>query len=321
MITLEEHIGTCRGCSNTQKQVLLGEEKFAGYGQRVYLCENCALLYLSPDFTDYSLNHFYKSEYRKLYPDEVILGDFDKFIEKRGDRRIAKLRVNEVKKYLPSKARLKVLEIGSGFGSFLNELSQCELIELAAVEPDATNALKDIGSAKVEFFSDISEISAETKFDLIVLFHVFEHVKYPKEFLIKLSQRLTDRGKLIIEVPDFDFNWKGWKYFHTAHVSYWSAKSISNITYLTNLFPKYVGANPIYELKDTLWFVAEYRANEINRTFIHPSENYLKTALSRVNAQSWNKRQATKDFVKKCILRLLGPAKFVSIKRALLFWN
>ena len=39
------------------------------------------------------------------------------------------------------------------------------------------------------------------KFDLITMFHCFEHLPRPLEFLIKIKSFLKENGKIIIEVP------------------------------------------------------------------------------------------------------------------------
>ena len=46
--------------------------------------------------------------------------------------------------------------------------------------------------------------SFASKFDLVVLKHTLEHIKYPKEFLGDVFNVVADDGFLYIEVPSLD---------------------------------------------------------------------------------------------------------------------
>lgn len=47
-------------------------------------------------------------------------------------------------------------------------------------------------------------------FDVIILRHVLEHTVEPRIFLNRLSKILKPRGKIIIEVPNYDSHWRKW---------------------------------------------------------------------------------------------------------------
>lgn len=68
------------------------------------------------------------------------------------------------------------------------------------VEPDDSN--RSFSSMfTTQNYADISLASREPKFDIICLFHVFEHIRNPHEFLTIASMLLKQSGFIIIEVP------------------------------------------------------------------------------------------------------------------------
>lgn len=92
----------------------------------------------------------------------------------------------------------KWLDIGTGTGGLLDKLSPLSS-ETVAVEPQkkARHAIKKSGYTVYPFLSDV----IETNFDIITLFHVFEHLNDPIEHLIEIHAKLNSNGRVIIEVP------------------------------------------------------------------------------------------------------------------------
>jgi SAM-dependent methyltransferase len=92
----------------------------------------------------------------------------------------------------------KVLEIGCGKGLFLNLLKD-QGIDVIGFDPtyegDDPNIIKD-------YFSDkYNHINA----DLVILRHTLEHIKDPFSFLHLLAKANNYKGKILIEVPTFDW--------------------------------------------------------------------------------------------------------------------
>jgi SAM-dependent methyltransferase len=50
-------------------------------------------------------------------------------------------------------------------------------------------------------FGSIDEIPSDLRLDIVSLFHVFEHLSKPLEYLKKIKSTLKKSGKIIIEVP------------------------------------------------------------------------------------------------------------------------
>lgn len=91
-------------------------------------------------------------------------------------------------------------DVGSGLGGILDLMKE-HAAGIHAVEPqnDARALLKELGYPA---YASIKELSQQdTKFDLITLFHVFEHITDPLDSLKMLRKALKPGGKVFIEVP------------------------------------------------------------------------------------------------------------------------
>lgn len=153
----------------------------------VYQCSNCGTKFLS------NLDGEKDYENGFMHEKNPLSGlDMEKKLQSlhKDDKR----RFEKVKELCRNK---KVLDFGCGFGGFLNYCSEvtdmCCGVELGKDERDY---LKSKG---IRCFRTIDE--TEDKFDVITLFHVFEHLSDPESWLDKFSDYLADNGQLIIEVP------------------------------------------------------------------------------------------------------------------------
>lgn len=113
-----------------------------------------------------------------------------------------------------------VLDFGCGFGGFLqrisNVTSECCGVELGRNERDY------LTGKGITCFKTIEE--ADRKFDIITLFHTFEHLSNPRMWLEKFCSYLEPGGKLIIEVPNADdILLSVYESEEFADFTYWSA--------------------------------------------------------------------------------------------------
>ena len=83
---------------------------------------------------------------------------------------------------------------------------------------------------------DINENNYEIGlFDTIVMFHVLEHMREPIDFMNKCKKMLKPKGKIIVEVPNYDdFQLKLNKkyaefYWQRAHISYFTPKILKKV--------------------------------------------------------------------------------------------
>ena len=171
--------------------------------------------------------------------------DYNKHVKSRGmtlsksrtelhklSRPIAKERYELLKKNFLKND--KVLEIGSSTGAFLENLKKQKGIkDLSSVEPCLVNRNYCKRFSK-NAYDDISQIDSEQKYNKIVMFHVFEHMKKPFTFLEQCKRHLKRGGLLIVEVPFIEdplislYNCRAYKdfYFQPMHPFVYSLKSL-----------------------------------------------------------------------------------------------
>lgn len=97
-----------------------------------------------------------------------------------------------------------ILDYGCGTGAFLGMCSKNKW-NVFGIEPDAdarkiakeTNNVQSAPSV-----GDFSVLYPNQKFDAITMWHVLEHIHDLEELFILLSDRLNDKGVLIIAVPN-----------------------------------------------------------------------------------------------------------------------
>jgi len=110
-----------------------------------------------------------------------------------------------------------VLDYGTATGDFLAFL-QTKGIDVCGVEPDndARRIANSLLSANV--FERIEDCNR--KFDVITLWHVFEHVDKPDELLEKLIKKLHPGGLIVIAVPNYK------SYDAVYYKQYWAAYDV-----------------------------------------------------------------------------------------------
>ena len=156
-------------------------------------------------------------EIRGFYPEEYY-GDegskFSRLIEWLV-RVTAARRVRFLVRQLPKGAR--VLDVGCGRGTLLSALADrgfeahgFELSEQAAEFADPR--------AQVKIGAELTEADyPEAYFDMVVVWHVLEHLKHPDRTVDEIHRILKPGGKLIIAVPNFSSwqaRWAGEDWFH-----------------------------------------------------------------------------------------------------------
>lgn len=103
-----------------------------------------------------------------------------------------------IEKKYPSKGRL--LDIGAGTGDFLYEAKKREW-KINGIEP--SEKARTLALEKGVKLSIDPDGFTSNKFDVITLWHVFEHVYDLKVQLLELEHLLKPGGLLIIAVPNF----------------------------------------------------------------------------------------------------------------------
>lgn len=162
-------------------------------GTRVWRCTNCTVTVTPTDGEDAAKIDHYKSKY-SLVQESPFLTEHHRYF--RYPEFAVLLRKISTYKSPPA----TWLDVGCDHGFFIDAARRIGY-SVKGVEPSdrARNYALNIGLNVVE---DIDLI--QSKFDVVSLWHVLEHIPNPREFVQKLSDKLMTGGLLCIRVPDFN---------------------------------------------------------------------------------------------------------------------
>jgi len=146
-------------------------------------------------------------------------------------------------RYLFSNQRT-ILDIGCGSGEFI-EFAKKKKWNVTGIEPSKEAFKKaeekniTVYNLSLQEFIKIKKEKKLTKFDVILLDNVLEHIPNPKKTLLACKELLSDRGILYIKVPN-DFNElqllaqkkvhkKQWWVAIPDHINYFNFKSLEKL--------------------------------------------------------------------------------------------
>lgn len=211
----------------------------------VLSCNNCGLVSLD------SFNHIDENFYENsnMHSTKVDISNWLKETEKDDNRRYL---------YLLEKIKnKKILDFGAGNGGFLFKAKEVAN-DVFGIEPEM-QFKSFFKKNKLNILNSLDELKSK-KFDLITAFHVFEHLKEPLKILNDLMPHVSEKGEIIIEVPNCD----------DALLSYFNSDAFSNFTYWSqHLF--------LFNEKTLTDLVkkANYKINYINQVQRYPLSNHL----------------------------------------------
>ena len=155
---------------------------------RVFRCEKSKVIFIGSD------EHIAESYYQKI-SDLAYWGAVTRLDAAKKTLRDDRRRAQAIRPLVENR---RWLDIGTGNGGILDLLAPA-CAEVAAVEPQPgpRQALRNDGYL---VHADIEDVPAGS-FDVITLFHVYEHVTDPIGFLRAVKKRLAPGGRVCIEVP------------------------------------------------------------------------------------------------------------------------
>lgn len=144
-------------------------------------------------------------------------------------------RINLVSNYCSKND--KILEIGSGYGFFLKNMSKFGFditgIEISKTRRKISKKLSQSDILNLNLLSD--NIDYENQFNAITLFHVLEHILNLKKFLKNIKNLMLPTSKIFVEVPNLnDYQimtnpyYAKW-FWQRAHLNYFSKDSLQQI--------------------------------------------------------------------------------------------
>ncbi|MEO0000100.1 MAG: hypothetical protein RL766_146 [Bacteroidota bacterium] len=163
-------------------------------------CKSCNFLFTTQPPTKENIGSYYKSE------DYISHTDSSKGLFNRVYQIIRKYTLSSkrsiITRFLKERHSSKLLDYGCGTGAFLKEM-QSNGWHVSGIEPDDHAREKASLLIKEEINSPDRIYEFEkNSFEVITLWHVLEHVHDLHETLAQLQNILTERGLIVIAVPN-----------------------------------------------------------------------------------------------------------------------
>jgi 2-polyprenyl-3-methyl-5-hydroxy-6-metoxy-1,4-benzoquinol methylase len=187
---------SCPHCAGQDLKILFKAEAFRSTFSILY-CLQCGLVSTYP-FPDENILHdlytiqYYGKTKNKFLP--FLQNIRDHFSKRRAKRYLSMI----------SDSNPKVLDIGCAEGRLLNSFFECGC-DCCGVEHSSYPKERFINRDRIKYFiGDINSIAfGESRFNIIILWHVLEHMNNPQSVIQKVSDLLSHDGIIIIAVPNF----------------------------------------------------------------------------------------------------------------------
>ncbi|MFC1704335.1 class I SAM-dependent methyltransferase [Candidatus Omnitrophota bacterium] len=213
----------CPVCNNAETETVYENMRsyFVHYNKAFELviskCNSCGFVFQSSAYAK-NYDRIVSQEYKNYKKSDFF--DFPN----RGIRNLETL--SFLLGHLPKEKPLHVLEIGSNRGDLLYLLKEKRpSIHALGLDPTAcehTTVPTMHSFFKKELFPN--------KFDVVILQHVLEHVKYPQVMIADVANILTDDGLVCIEVPNLEVAFRyAVEDFTVDHVNYFNLETLNSL--------------------------------------------------------------------------------------------
>jgi 2-polyprenyl-3-methyl-5-hydroxy-6-metoxy-1,4-benzoquinol methylase len=161
---------------------------------RIVRCNACGLVRSDPVLSDKDLAVLYR-ESQFLYPQESGYA--------------ARTYASLVTRYfamLPHPEQIRLLEVGCGNGTFLEEMQRCHLHTVVGVEPGVQAVERASGVVKTAIINEAFHhgLFPPETFDVVCAFHVVDHLREPAEFIKECYSILSKKGIVILICHNVD---------------------------------------------------------------------------------------------------------------------
>ncbi len=206
---------SCLLCGSAESEIISEKDRH-GQPLTTRVCQGCGLVCNDPIPDDETLSQFYAENYRVAYKGAAeprkrqVLRNF---------RRIRD-HISRFQDIIDPANN--VLDVGAGSGEFLFSMKNAGK-NAVGLEPNREYAeyCRQILGLEVETAEITADLFGDQHFDLIRLNHVLEHMNDPVGKLAMISELLSDKGVLYVEVPNIEIYAKTksrGNMFHFGHI-------------------------------------------------------------------------------------------------------
>ncbi len=210
-----ESVPACPICRSTSFTLLFSSKDYTSSGEffSIVKCDGCNFMFTDPRPDQSSIGRYYQSEkYISHTGGSQSLLDRAYIFARRVTLQW-KLRI--ISKY---KSKGNVLDYGCGTGEFLMQLQSNRWV-ISGVEPSVEAREKASNLLQIPIYASLENID-NSKFDIITLWHVLEHVHDLEKILTSLHSILNDDGTIFIAVPNHE------SHDANEYESYWAGYDV-----------------------------------------------------------------------------------------------
>ncbi|WP_224488154.1 class I SAM-dependent methyltransferase [Robertkochia flava] len=186
-----------------------------------------------------------------------------------------------------------VLDVGCGTGDFLNRIKGNYKTTGVEINTKAAALAK---AKKLNIYPSLQAV--EGHYDVITLWHVFEHMPHPESTLKKLRSLLNPGGVLIIALPNFrSFDAGYYNSFWAAydvprHFWHFDKPSFTSLATAQNL--------QVIKFLPMVWdaFYVSLLSEKYKKNTLAPVRAFLIATLSNIKA-TWNKEYSSLIYILK----------------------
>jgi len=218
-------VAHCMLCGSPRRSLRFREDPFA-----VVRCEDCGLVYVTPQVAPEALPTLYDESYwRSDCPSQRGYGDYlaDESLYLRTFQR----RLRFLRRHLPPSGR--ALDVGCAAGFFLQVLRDNGW-EACGVEPSPAVArhAREVAGFEVHESLDAPSLASGPGFDLVTFWDVIEHLPDPAAALRRARALLRDDGVLVLETQNVESRFarllgRRWQHYkHLEHLYHFSPHTL-----------------------------------------------------------------------------------------------
>ena len=285
--TMENTEESNHKCVNCRQSIF--KRRLSGYDfdtgtKTFYLesCSNCELTRTAPILDDSELSSYYESGYYGSSEQK-----FNPLIEAwtvwSNNRLAKKIFSSAIRSVASETSKTKVLDVGCGRANLLKAFKSlgCDCYGVERTDFPSDDELDGISIYK----QDINDIPfEENEFDIVVIWHVLEHLVDPVTTLKRIQKILKPDGSLIIAVPNYgglQSRLFGKHWFHLdlpRHTYHFTESSLKNITNKNGLTIESISTS---SLDQSLFGFIQSAANMLHLGKPNTLYEILKTAQNK----------------------------------------
>jgi len=219
----------CENCSNKTEFHSSNIDSFSNKKFNIYFCNRCfiakTILVKNFDFSPHYPKNYYGKDGKKFIflIESIVI--FFRYLRSKFCYRL----FNE--------KNIKMLDVGCGRGELLYLMKKKGWIVYGTEASliSSLTAKKKIGKKAVLINKDLGKLkNINIKFDIITFWHVLEHLNKPKKVVNLIEKKLTKKGYVVVEVPNFGslqhlINKNSWIHLDCPrHVTHFTKKGLIN---------------------------------------------------------------------------------------------